>query len=110
MKATKYMRENTQCPIGQWVDHELAKHANPKNLGEQCNAKVAVPLLKRFKTKLAKPVDDGLRFMKSPSLGSIIATSSNGNWIVTVQWKLQTYCVTGKSFDECTRKLKRLLK
>ncbi len=111
MKANKYMRENTQCPISQWADSELSKHSNPSNLGEQCNAKIAVPLLKRLKSKLAKRPNSPMDFTKNPKFKSMNVTQvSNGDWSCSVLWVSQWYNCQGRTFNDCIAKLGRLLK
>jgi hypothetical protein len=101
----------TQCPISKWADSEIAKHSSPVNLAEREIAKVAVPLLKRFKTRLSKPAKDPLAFTKDPKFQSMnSAKFAAGDWRLSVRWGGQWVNSSGKTFNECITKLGRMLK
>lgn len=111
MKATKFMREPTQCPISQWVDSEIAKHSKPTTFGDECVAKVALAILKRVKSKLSKPIKDPLAFTKDPRCQSMnSAKFASDDWRCSVLWAGQWVNSSGKSFEECIVKIGRLLK
>jgi hypothetical protein len=101
----------SQCPISEWADSEIARHSSQSNLGEECNAKIAVPLLKRFKSKLAQTKVDEMDFTKNPKFKSMNVTQvANGDWACSVLWVSQWYNCQGRTFNDCVAKLRRLLK